>query len=97
MSDSSKKQVTANRQNAQKSKGPNNVTTTRYNAIKHGLLGEGVTELDDKKHFVALSRKLEDEFMPSSTVEYFLVGRIASVFCGSNERAYWRLNTLLPN
>ncbi len=37
----------ANWKNAQKSTGPKDTTSTRYNASKHGLLSEGVTELDD--------------------------------------------------
>ena len=43
----SKKKVAANRINGQKSHGPTNTTSTRFNATKHGLLAVGITELDD--------------------------------------------------
>ncbi len=46
MSTSSKK-VVANRINGQKSHGPTDTTSTRFNANKHGLLAMGMTELDD--------------------------------------------------
>ena len=43
MSTSAKKDA-ANRVNGQKSHGPTNTTSTRFNATKHGLLAQGITE-----------------------------------------------------
>lgn len=37
----------SNRKNAQRSTGPDNTTSTRLNAVKHGQLARGITELDD--------------------------------------------------
>jgi hypothetical protein len=77
MTETSLKRIEANRQNAQKSTGPKNQTSTRYNAVKHGLLAEGVTELDDTENFVGLCEQLEEEYVPVGLVEAFLVRRIA--------------------
>jgi hypothetical protein len=44
---SSARRIAANRINRQKSHGPKNATSTRLNATKHGLLAQGITELDD--------------------------------------------------
>jgi hypothetical protein len=77
MSAPSLKRVEMNRQNAQKSTGPKDSTSTRYNAVKHGLLAEGVTELDDAENFVGLCEQLEAEYSPVGLVEIFFVRRIA--------------------
>lgn len=69
--------VAANRENAQKSTGPGNTVSTRYNAQKHGLLASGVTELDDPNRFQALLTGLRSEFNPVGVVETFLVERMA--------------------
>ena len=42
----STKKSHSNQQNALKSTGPLNTISTRYNATKHGLLSQGVAELD---------------------------------------------------
>ncbi len=67
----------ANRRNAAKSTGPSNTLSTRYNALKHGLVAEGVTELDDRAFFERLRSQLDEEFAPVGELERFLVGRIA--------------------
>jgi len=71
------KRTEVNRQNAQKSTGPKDISSTRYNAVKHGLLAEGVTELDDTENFVALCAQLEAELDPVGLIEVFFVRRIA--------------------
>ena len=73
---SSAAKVEANRQNAQKSTGPNDTTNTRFNAVKHGLLAEGVTELDDHDRYHAISEGLRTQFNPVSCMETFLVERM---------------------
>jgi hypothetical protein len=45
----SKKKIEANRINGQRSHGPTNTTSTRFNATKHGLLAVGITELDERR------------------------------------------------
>ena len=45
------RKTAANRRNAKRSTGPRDTSSTRYNAIRHGLVAEGVTELDDTEDF----------------------------------------------
>ena len=66
-----------NRQNSRRSTGPRDTTSTRFNAMKHGLLAEGVTELDEPETFLAFCVKLEGELKPVGEVEAFLARRIA--------------------
>jgi hypothetical protein len=75
--DVSARKVAANQQNAQKSTGPHNCDRTRYNAAKHGLLAEGLTELDDPKTFCELCSRLEADFAPVGEVEIALVQHVA--------------------
>ncbi len=67
----------ANRENAHLSTGPKDTTSTRFNATKHGLLAEGVTELDSPEKFNPLLSQLEFEMQPVGEVERFIVRRIA--------------------
>lgn len=66
-----------NQLNSQKSTGPKDTTSTRYNALKHGLLSEGITELDNVEDFKKLLHDLEEEHRPLGAVETFLVRRLA--------------------
>lgn len=66
----------ANRKNSVKSTGPKDTTSTRYNAQKHGLLGEGITELDETD-YKGLLEKLMNCYRPEGAMEMFLVERIA--------------------
>ena len=50
--------------------------STRLNAVKHGLLAEGVTELDGPETFADFCAKLEVELKPVGEIETFLVRRI---------------------
>lgn len=67
----------ANRCNAKKSTGPKDTTSTRYNAVKHGLLAEGVTELDSPETFTEFCAKIAAELQPVGEIETFLARRIA--------------------
>ena len=73
-----RKQLEANRQNAKLGgvKTEEGKTVSRYNAQKHGLLGEGITELD-KVDYIELLKKLTDCYRPEGPMESFLVERIA--------------------
>jgi hypothetical protein len=42
----SDKKIKANRINGARSHGPKNTSSTRFNAVKHGLLSVGLTEMD---------------------------------------------------
>ncbi|PYX34346.1 MAG: hypothetical protein DMG80_02540 [Acidobacteria bacterium] len=65
----SEKQIAANRQNAKKSPGPGNTESTRFNAIKHGLLAAGVTELDDAEGYQRILADLMREKNPVGVIE----------------------------
>jgi hypothetical protein len=67
----------ANRQNARKGKGPKDTSATRFNAAKHGLIAQGITELDDAEAYTALLERLNEAHQPVGDIEFFLVERIA--------------------
>ena len=69
------KRISANRRNAKKSTGPNNTTSTRFNAAKHGLLAAGITELDDAEEYRNTLRCLDQAYL--AKLETFLLERIA--------------------
>jgi len=69
----SKKKVAANRINGQKSQGPKDMISTRFNATKHGLLAEGITELDETEGYRTTLSALMREKNPVGMIETFLV------------------------
>ena len=73
----SDKKVAANRINGQKSRGPKNTTSTRYNATKHGLLALGITELDSAQEYETILADLMRHYKPIGVVETFLVNSAA--------------------
>lgn len=75
MTKTSEARALANRRNSIKSTGPKNTTLTRYNAQRHGLLREGITELDEID-YKKLLKKLMGCYQPRSPMESFLVERI---------------------
>lgn len=70
-----KAKLEANKNNAAKSTGPSNTVSTRFNAVKHGLLAHGVTELDEVgyKNFLA---EVQTILKPDGHIETFLAERI---------------------
>jgi hypothetical protein len=69
----------SNRLNAQSSNGPGDTTLTRFNAVKHGLMAKGLTELDDSDAYESLIQRLTLDYHPVGDLEIFWVRRIA--FC----------------
>jgi hypothetical protein len=67
----------SNRQNAKQSTGPHDTTSTRLNAVKHGLLARGLTELDDSDEYESLIQHLTEAYQPIGDLEKFFVQRIA--------------------
>jgi hypothetical protein len=67
----------SNRKNAQRSTGPRDTSSTRFNAVTHGLLAQGLTELDDSDAYKSLLQRLTEEFCPVGDLEKFLVQYIA--------------------
>jgi hypothetical protein len=74
----SEKQIEANRANGRKAADkPRNMIRSRLNAINHGLLAVGITEIDNADSYLALLNQLRQEYEPVGEVESFLVERIA--------------------
>jgi hypothetical protein len=71
------RKIEANRENAQKSTGPANTVSTRFNAQKHGLLSQGIIELDDAEKFQAFVEQLKAELQPVGILEEECVHQIA--------------------
>jgi hypothetical protein len=69
------KRTSANRRNSEKSTGPKNTTSTRFNATKHGLLAHGITELDSAEEYRNTLRRLNQTYV--AELETFLLERMA--------------------
>lgn len=73
----SEKKIHANRDNATKSTGPKDTRRTRHNASRHGLLADGISELDFLAGHNEVLQKLIEEKAPVGETETHLVERIA--------------------
>ena len=71
------RKIAANRKNAKLSNGPIDTASTRFNAQKHGLLSQGITELDNPETFQALVEQLKAELQPVGILEHECVQQIA--------------------
>jgi hypothetical protein len=69
--------ASASRRNAKNSTGPHDTSVTRQNAVQHGLLSEGITELDNAEGYRDTLRRLQVSYLDE--IDAFLVERIA--FC----------------
>lgn len=69
----SDRKIKANRENAKKSPGPIDTSSTRFNATKHALLALGITELDDAEGYRVIARELITEKNPIGILETKLV------------------------
>src|SRR3989344_4765589 len=82
MTETSQKQLEANKENAQQSTGPKTdegKAVSKYNAIKHGLLGKEVLlEGEDEKILIEIGKKLRTELEPQSELELVLADRITA-------------------
>lgn len=81
MSELSEKQLEANRQNAKLGgvKTEEGKAVSRYNALKHGLLCEGVLLKDeDGTNLLELEKKIRAELKPANEMELFFVDRIVA-------------------
>ena len=67
----------SNRKNAERSTGPRDTTSTRLNAVQHGLLAKGITELDDAVEYESLLERLKQTYRPFGDLEMFFAQRIA--------------------
>lgn len=67
--------ASASRRNAKNSTGPHDTSVTRQNAVQHGLLSEGITELDNAEGYRDTLRRLQVSYFDE--IDAFLVERIA--------------------
>jgi len=83
----SERQILANRRNGAKSTGPRTRAgkqRARKNALRHGLTAETIIGvLEDPEEYRKFEAEIVTDLAPTSTVEYALVARLASLF--------WRL------
>src|SRR5574343_1104831 len=77
MSYLSEKQLEANRENAKKGgvKTEEGKANSKYNALKHGILKEVVSDYE-VEFYEVIKERLEDQFKPVGVLEKFLVDRI---------------------
>jgi len=73
----SAKKIMSNRANAKKSTGPKDTSSTRINALRHGLCAAGLTDLDDVQRYRATLSDLMREQVPVGSLETFLVETLA--------------------
>src|ERR1051325_8323002 len=73
----SEKKLRANRDNAQRSTGPIDTSRPRHNAVRHGLLGDGISELDLSAGYSELLDELIAEKKPAGRIETHLIELIA--------------------
>lgn len=77
----SQRKINANRRNAQSSKGPNDTSRTRLNAMKHGILSKEVLVVvgdgyEDQEVFEELSSSLRRDIAPVGALEELLVDEL---------------------
>lgn len=72
--------VEANRRNSLKSTGPRNTSSTRFNAMKHGLTAKKmvVTPYESEKDYEVIVEGLRQDFHPKTNVEEILIQQVAS-------------------
>lgn len=81
MNETSQKQIEANRENGKLGgvKTEEGKATSRYNAMKHGLLSEEVLlDGEDEEKLVGIGKKLRAELEPRTELELILVDRITA-------------------
>jgi len=74
----SENQIIANRENAEKSTGPKDTQQTKFNALRHGILGKEVVittgkAKEDRSEFEALLGQFRDELKPKNIIEESLI------------------------
>ncbi|MFC1999215.1 hypothetical protein ACFLXE_00465 [Chloroflexota bacterium] len=74
----SKKRLEANRRNAKLGgvKSDNGKAISKYNAVKHGILGQAETEYE-RDLYSDVMKRLEEEYAPQTVLESILLERIA--------------------
>ena len=81
MTNTSQKQIDANRENGKKGgvKTDDGKAVSKYNALKHGILSKQILfEGEDENELLELEKKLRSELSPASELELLMVDKIAS-------------------
>jgi hypothetical protein len=73
----SQRKIESNRRNSLHSTGPENTLRTRYNALKHGLFAEGLTQWDDAEEYQEVIHDLTAIYASSDPLDAFLIVHIA--------------------
>jgi hypothetical protein len=73
----SQRRIEANRHNALLSTGPRDTQRTRFNAVRHGLLAEGLTQWDDAEEFEETILAFRAIYDLSDPLDAFLITRMA--------------------
>ena len=84
----------SNRRNSLHSTGPGNTLRTRYNALKHGLLAEGLTRWDDAEEFQENIHALTAIYPSSDPVDTFLIKKMALEMLRSRRTARFEAETI---
>lgn len=74
---SSRKRIEANRRNALHSTGPRNTKRTRHNAVRHGLLAEGLTQWDNAEEYQEDLRALAATYPSTNPLDRFVTDHMA--------------------
>jgi hypothetical protein len=90
----SQRKIESNRRNSLHSTGPRNTQRTRYNAIRHGLLAEGLTEWDDPAEHQEIIRALTAIYPSSDPVDTFLIEQMALEMLRSRRTARLEAETI---
>jgi hypothetical protein len=77
---SSSARIAANHRNSLKSTGPHNTSSTRFNAMKHGLTAKKmvVTPYESEKDYEVIVEGLRQDFHPKTNVEEILIQQVAN-------------------
>jgi len=75
-------QQEASRRNGAQSQGPKDTSHTRFNALRHGLLGEGLvfTSEEQQQRFILFHDGLVADLKPEGPLEQALVERVATCY-----------------
>jgi hypothetical protein len=90
----SQKKIESNRRNALHSTGPRNTQRTRHNAIRHGLLAEGLTEWDDPAEYQEIIHALMAIYPSTDPVDTFLIEQMALEMLRSRRTARLEAETI---
>jgi hypothetical protein len=86
--------IESNRRNSGNSPGPRNTERTRYNAIRHALLAEGLTEWDDAEKYEENIHALTAKYPSSDPVDTFLIEQMALEMVRSRRTARLEAETI---